>query len=185
MNRRGLIHRTALNETPLQLQRISKNMVRSLVVFLLTASAFAPSLAACSCGPGAEAPACSRVGSRSVIFAGRVVFSNDDGSGRFDQGTLIRFTVEEAFQGLPEGTTEVWIDPSSYTSCYHNFPVGGRYLMFASGPLTQRPPSAATKSAWRDSLGRPKPMPPGFDADHPPLIYVTGVAPAPALPTGR
>ena len=58
---------------------------------------------------GIAGPACSLVGSRDVVFTGRLACSNDNGSGRFDQGTLVRFAVEEVFKGLLADTTEVWM----------------------------------------------------------------------------
>ncbi|HTR37469.1 MAG TPA: carboxypeptidase-like regulatory domain-containing protein [Bryobacteraceae bacterium] len=109
------------------------------------------------------------MGSRDVIFAGRVVYSNDDGSGRFAQGTLVRFAVEEVFKGLPEGTAEVWIDPGSYTSCYAGYKVGERYLVFASRTAQ----GTSAMFITRNRGPQQKPVPPGFDIRNPPDIYIS------------
>src|ERR1035441_6332436 len=80
------------------------NMLRSVVVLIAAVSALIEPAFPCSCGPTAGGPACSLVGSSDVIFTGRVAYSNDNGSGQFAQGTLVRFAVEEVFKGLPAGT---------------------------------------------------------------------------------
>jgi hypothetical protein len=88
------------------------------------------------------AAACAYVSSAAVVFVGKVVFTNDDQSGTFVQKTLVRFEVEEAFKGLPPGADDVWIDPGSFTSCYAEYNVGERWLIFAYNGF--RMPAGAT-----------------------------------------
>lgn len=148
-------------------------MLRSVVVLIAAVSALIEPAFPCSCGPTAGGPACSLVGSSDVIFTGRVAYSNDNGSGQFAQGTLVRFAVEEVFKGLPAGTTEVWIDPGSYTSCYAIYKVGYRYVMFASDPAKGGSASIVAMTVGRNQGQQQKPVPPGFDIRHPPKIYVS------------
>jgi hypothetical protein len=146
-------------------------MFRFAVVLIAGIIVFPHPAFSCSCSPEAEGPACSLVGSRDVIFNGRVLYSNDDGSGRFSQGTLVRFAVEEVFKGLPAGTAEAWIDPGSYTSCYAVYKVGERYLVFAS--KSPRGASASLAAMTGDRARQQKPVPPGFDIRYPPAIYLS------------
>jgi hypothetical protein len=148
-------------------------MVWSSILLIAGIAALVVPVFPCSCSPDASGPACSLIGSRDVIFTGRVDYSNDDGSGTFVQGTLIRFAVEEVFKGLPAGTAEVWIDPGSYTSCYAEYKVGGRYLMFASDRAKGGSLSLISMSTGSAEGKRQKPVPPGFDVEHPPKIYVS------------
>ena len=114
----------------------------------------------CDCNPPADA---SRyIDQASIAFTGKVVFTNDDGSGKFTQKTLVRFEVEEAFKGLGPETHEVWIDPGSLTSCYAEYHVGERYLVFAYGGTLLR----RDKSSPKD-----KPLPRGLDPKNPPKVY--------------
>ena len=62
----------------------------------------------------------------------------------------MKFSVEEAFKGLPPNTTEVWVDPGSFTSCYAEYTVGRRLLVFAYGGPAMPP------DYWRD-VSRPRP----------------------------
>jgi hypothetical protein len=62
---------------------------------------------------------------------GKVVFSNDDGSGTFVRKTLVHFDVEEILKGLDPALVMRWIDPGSLTSSYAEYRRGGRYLVFA------------------------------------------------------
>jgi hypothetical protein len=48
----------------------------------------------CFCGP--PGPASEYVEGASIVFVGKAVFSDDDGSNKFTQKTLVRFQVEEA-----------------------------------------------------------------------------------------
>lgn len=143
----------------------------STSLFLSSYFALAAPAFACSCAPTAHGPACSLAATSDVVFLGRVISSNDDGSGSFGQGTLVRFAIEEAFQGLPDGTRTVWIDPGSYTSCYARYRAGQRYLMFAERPPDRSAAGSEIRATWRDSQRRPKPVPQGFNLAHPPTIY--------------
>jgi hypothetical protein len=123
-------------------------------------------LTACECRLD---PACSYVGRSDVIFLGKVAYSNDNGYGTFAQATLIRFEVEEAFKGLAPDVREVWVDPGSFTSCYATYPVGKRYLVFASSKLDFHNLVIMTVVNGPRGL---KPPPPGFDPSHPPAVYL-------------
>jgi hypothetical protein len=94
----------------------------------VVALAVPPLMWPCDCGP--PKPACAYLAA-DAIFLGRVSFTNDDGSGRFTQATLVRFDVEEHFKGIAADVRQVWVDPGSFTSCYENYKLGGRYLVFA------------------------------------------------------
>ena len=83
----------------------------------------------CSCA--GDAPVCERFPKAPVVFTGKVLWGNDDGSGKFTQATLYRVRVEEVFRGLGTEEREVLIDPGSYTSCYREYRVGESYLFFA------------------------------------------------------
>jgi len=124
-------------------------------------------MVACSCR--APRPTCSYLES-DIAFLGRVSFTNDDGSGTFVQDTLVRFDVEEIFQGLSTGTRQVWIDPGSFTSCYEEYQLGRRYLVFGS-KSARMPSGTAAMSAARRRVEK-KPAPPGFDLVHPPTVYL-------------
>jgi hypothetical protein len=90
-------------------------MKRELGSLVLLAIGLPISGRSCDCrGPK---PACAYVDA-DAIFLGRVSFTNDDGSGRFTQATLVRFDVEEIFKGVPTGVRQLWVDPGSFTSCY-------------------------------------------------------------------
>ena len=118
---------------------------------------------ACECGP--PAPACAYISVAPVVFVGTPAFSNDDGSGTFLQQTLYKFMVEEIFKGLPEGTKEVWIDPGSFTSCYAEYKLGVKLLVFASEGKVL-PTNTAAMTVAKPS-GKQKPLPPGFDPQTP------------------
>jgi hypothetical protein len=63
----------------------------------------------CECGPPGHA---SRyIKEASIVFVGKVVFTDDDGSGKFIQKTLVHFEVERAFKGLGPEMHDVWVDP--------------------------------------------------------------------------
>jgi hypothetical protein len=112
----------------------------------------------CSCAP--PRPACAYFGA-DAIFTGRVAFTNDDGSGKFTQATLVRFEVEESFKGLAPGTKVAWADPGSFSSCYQAYRVGERWLIFAR--------RSGMSITGRQYGG--KPVPPDIDPAHPPEIY--------------
>jgi hypothetical protein len=123
----------------------------------------------CSCGP--PGPASEYVEGASVVFVGKAVFSNDDGSNKFTQKTLVRFQVEEAYKGLGQEVHDVWVDPGSFTSCYATYRVGDRYLVFGYNRASS-PRDTMSISVARDrGQSKPKPVPPGFDLKNPPKVY--------------
>ncbi len=83
-----------------------------------------------SCDCGYLKPACAYVGA-DAIFLGRVSFTNDDGSGRLNRVTRVRFDVEERFKGVATEVHQVWVDPGSFSDCYQRYDPGKRYLIFA------------------------------------------------------
>src|ERR1051326_4874205 len=105
--------------------------------------------------------ACAFVKGATVAFLGKVVFTNHEESGSWTQSTLIHFEVEEAFKGLAPGTRSVWIDPGSFTSCYAEYELGQRYLVFARSGFAM-PQGVPMMSVFRDR-SKLKPIPPGFD----------------------
>ena len=128
-----------------------------LPVFL--AHIFLYSASACDCGP--PSPACAYVGRASIVFAGTVKSTDHDSTMGLRQRTFVKFAVEEAFQGLPPGTHEIWLDPGSFTSCYAEYNVGQRLLVFGYGGV-RMPPDTATMSIVPGQL-KPKPLPEGMD----------------------
>lgn len=121
---------------------------------------------ACECG--APGHASKYVKNASVVFVGRVAFTNDDGTGTFRQKTLIGFEVQEAYKGVPSGVHDVWIDPGSCTTCYAEYRVGHRYLVFGYGGAVMPTDSAAMSTSEQC---RSKPLPPQIDREHLPTIY--------------
>jgi hypothetical protein len=99
---------------------------------LLLVAAGVPPGWACSCVPYRPAKACQLVDSTLVIFRGRVIDHNDPRTGRMDAGpVLYRFRVLEALKRLAADTTEVFLDPLSFTSCATSFQEGVEYLVYA------------------------------------------------------
>lgn len=138
--------------------KLIKAVFISICVLVLALTSFA-----CECG--APGPACSYVSAVPVIFTGTPVYTNDDGSGTFLQQTLYKFRVDEIFKGLPEGTKVVWVDPGSYTSCYADYRLGVKLLVFASeGRLFPVDTAAMTVAKPAD---KKKPLPPGFNSKTP------------------
>jgi hypothetical protein len=136
-------------------------LMRSLYIAALGILLFRPlPVFACSCGPAA--PACAYVNLASAVFVGKVIFTNDDGSGTFLQKTLVHFEVEESFKGLSPVTHEVWIDPGSFSSCYAEYHVGERLLVFAYGGAVMPPDTPAVTLGTGKSV-KSKPLPPGID----------------------
>ena len=122
---------------------------------------------ACECGPAG--PASQYVKQASLVFVGKVVFTNDDGSGQFIQHTLVHFEVEESFKGLDASVHDVWIDPGSWSSCYCEYKVGERYLVFAYGG-SELPKDTAAMSTANGGC-RTKTLPAGIDPKNPPKVY--------------
>ncbi len=141
---------------------MSRNLSYLFVFFLGTSQA----LRSCDCGP--PKPACAYLGA-DAIFLGKVSFTNDDGSGRFTQATLVRFDVEESFKGVASSIRQIWVDPGSFTSCYEEYAAGQRYLVFAY--RSQALNDSAAMSIMRNGQGRNKPLPDGFDISKPPTVY--------------
>ena len=123
----------------------------------------------CFCGP--PGPASEYVERASVVFVGKAVFSDDDGSGKFTQKTLVRFQVEESYKGLGPEVHDVWVDPGSFTSCYALYRVGDRYLVFGHDIATSPPDTLSISVAHDRRQGKAKPVPPGFDQKNPPKVY--------------
>lgn len=140
-----------------------RKMQLELAVAFAFVVTFNPAGFACECG--GPSPACAYISVAPVVFVGTPIYSNDDGSGTFIQQTLYKFTVDEIFKGLTEGTKAVWIDPGSYTSCYADYEIGTRLLVFASeGKLVPVDTAAMTVAK---PTAKQKPLPPGFDPKMP------------------
>ena len=152
-----------------------------LIIFFWAVWAVA---AAWPCDCRAPKPACAYLGA-DAIFLGRVSFTNDDGSGTFTQATLVRFDIQEAFKGIAPGTKQVWVDPGSFTSCYEEYRLGARYLIFAQCK-SRIPADSAAMSVATGAANRTKPLPPGIDPARPPIIYwapeCSGSRPADGFP---
>jgi len=130
--------------------------------------AIAEPVFACECGrPG---PACAYVNSASAVFVGKVVFTDDDGTGTITQKTSVHFEIEESFKGIGAGVHEAWIDPGSYTSCYEEYHVGERWLLFAYRGGVFPVDSLAMTVDSADGK-KAKPLPPGIDAKNPPVFF--------------
>jgi len=119
---------------------------------------------ACKCGPPAHL---SRyVDTARIVFVGKVLFTNDDSSGTTSQQTFVHFEVDEAFKRLGPETRDVWIDPGSFTSCYAEYRVGERYLVFGSDGAPVRTFNPQKPNA------KPKPVAPGMDPKNPPKAFL-------------
>jgi hypothetical protein len=110
------------------------------------------------------------VGRATVAFVGTVTFTDHDPAMGLRQRTLVRFHIEEAFKGVSLDIRDVWIDPGSFTSCYAEYHVGERLLVFGYGGLAM-PPDAAAMSVAPGKV-KAKPLPEGFDAKIPTLVYL-------------
>jgi hypothetical protein len=121
----------------------------------------------CWCVPGSPS---THVKAASIVFVGKAVFNDDDGSRKFTQKTLVRFEVEEAYKGLGN-VHEVWLDPGSFTSCYQTFHVGDRYLVFANDRGNSPPDTLSITVVPDNGKSKHKPVPPGFDLKNPPKVY--------------
>jgi len=159
------VSRLTVNKEQRRSARLTSACRRCAVLITGAALTFAHPLRACDC---VASPACFHVTWADVIFIGKVTYSNHYESGGWAQRTLIRFEVEETFKGLSTNDHEVWIDPGSFTSCYAEYPIGHRYLVFASSRWGFF--NTAIMSIYKGPLGL-KPPPPGFDLSHPPKVY--------------
>jgi hypothetical protein len=119
--------------------------------------------ASLGCWCGLPGPASGYVNDASVVFVGKVLFNDDDGSGKFTQKTLVRFAVEESYKGLGPDIHDVWVDPGSFTSCYAAYPVGNRYLVFAHDRNAAPRDTLSITVVPTTTQSKPKPVPPGFD----------------------
>jgi hypothetical protein len=97
------------------------------------------------------------------------LFTDDDGSGKFTQKTLVHFAVEEGFKGIQPGVHDVWVDPGSCTSCYAEYHPGERFLLFGYGGRLL-PPDSQTVSVANEGC-KSKLLPAEIDPNHPPKIY--------------
>jgi hypothetical protein len=147
----------------------SLSMKRLCVGLLLFLSAGVVRAFGCSCGP--PGPASEYVERASVVLMGKVVFDDDNGSGKFTQKTLVRFQVEESYKGLGPEVHDVWVDPGSFTSCYALYRVGDRYLVFGYDVGTSPPDTMSISVAHDTGQSKGKPVPPGFDPKNPPKVY--------------
>src|ERR1700721_1267293 len=124
--------------------------------FLLIAAS--PSL---GCWCRLSGPASDYVKGATVVFVGKVAFTDDDGSGKFTQKTLVRFEVEESYKGLGPETHDVWVDPGSFTSCFATYPVGNRYLVLAQDRSAPPPDTMSITAVPTTKESKPNPVPPG------------------------
>jgi hypothetical protein len=108
-------------------------MVRKVALSLFVAVLLTdvPRAVACSCGP--PPPMCQRIDAVKVAFVGTPTETNENGDGFIKQGVWYRFRVEQVFKGLPQGTSEVVVDPASGTSCQTGFSLGKQYLVTSYG----------------------------------------------------
>jgi hypothetical protein len=141
-----------------------------LLSALVTILGFSPAnISACSCrGP---APACAYVSRAAVVFIGKVAFTDHDPARGIRQQTFVRFAVEEAFKGLSPDVREVWIDPGSFTSCYAEYSIGQRLLVFAYGGARMMPPDTPMMSVI-SGQSKPKPLPAGVNPTERPVVYL-------------
>jgi hypothetical protein len=96
----------------------------------------------------------------------------------------VRFDIEERFKGVASELHQIWVDPGSFTSCYEDYRMGERYLIFATR-RAESPNDTVAMTVMRNGDGQSKPVPPGFDlANHPPVYYVPN-APVLALRSTR
>lgn len=142
-------------------------MIRSVFFAVLVVVSEFPA-PACDCGsPG---PACAYVSRAAAVFIGTVAFSDHDPALGLRQRTFVRFKVEESFKGLSQAVSEVWVDPGSFTSCYAEYNVGERLLVFAYGGGRSMPPDTAMMSVVPGQL-KSKALPAGINQDNPPIVY--------------
>ena len=123
---------------------------------------------ACDCGP--SGPACAYATRAAAVFVGTVAFSDHDPALGLRQRTLVKFNVEEAFKGLPSKVRELWIDPGSFTSCYAEYSVGERLLVFAYGGGRTMPPDTSVMSIISGQV-KGKSLPAGFNREKPPVVF--------------
>jgi hypothetical protein len=141
--------------------------MRSIVCrSLLALTVGAASLWPCDCG---LLPVCAYRGA-DIIFLGRVTFTNHDYSVGLNHSTLVRFEVEESLRGVAAGVHEIWVDPGSFTSCYQEYRLENRYLIFGTRSPAF-PEQTAAMTVNPGATGPRKPVPRGIDPSSPPPIY--------------
>jgi Carboxypeptidase regulatory-like domain len=114
---------------------------------------------ACVCVSYEPIKTCQIYQSAPVIFRGRVIDHNDNGSGHFTQMTLYRFKVLEAFKGLSPEVKELFINPGSGTDGYRTFASDRDYLIYTGSAYPTPPPAADFLIA----MERTKPKPPAWN----------------------
>jgi hypothetical protein len=113
----------------------------------------------CDCAPR---PIARDAEAASIVFVGRVVFTDEDETGSVQQKTLVHFQIEESFKGLAPEIHDVWVDPGSFTDCYAKYSLGVRYIVFAY---------AGTSHHYNGNEGSSKQLPAGVDRNNPPYVY--------------
>jgi hypothetical protein len=63
----------------------------------------------------------------------------------------------------------MWVDPGSFTSCYAEYNIGERWLVFGYGGLAM--PSDTSVMSVLPGQAKPKPLPAGIDQKNPPKVY--------------
>jgi hypothetical protein len=81
---------------------------------------------------------------------------------RLRSATLVRFDVQEPFKGIAPGVQQIWVDPGSSLSCYQEYRLGERYLIFAVSKR-QTPNDTAAMTGMRDGEDVVKSHPSRFD----------------------
>lgn len=99
-----------------------------LLAALLFTGVFA---VACECGP--PPPMCQRYERVKVAFLGTPVETNENYDGYIKGNTWYKFTIQEIFKGIPQGTKELLVDPGSGTSCQTEYRLGEQYLVTTYG----------------------------------------------------
>lgn len=118
------------------MKHFSEAKAKWKAAFFVLASIGEPILA-CTCVSYEPVRARERYHDSPVVFRGRVIDHNDDGSSKYAQYTLYRFEVVEAFKGIPTDRKEIFVDPGSQSSCYTTFESGKDTLFFLSNPRDQ------------------------------------------------
>ena len=78
--------------------------------------------------------------------------------------------LSPSFKGLKPDVHDVWIDPGSCTSCYAEYKLGERYLVFAYGGRLLPKDTNAMSTAINGC--KVKPFPSAFDLNNPPKVYL-------------
>jgi hypothetical protein len=147
----------------LRVLRLSRSPLRVVLVLVLVCSGYS---FGCECRISGSVS--KYLKAADVVFLGKVIFTDDDGSGKFTQQTYVHFSIEESFKGISPEVRDVWADPGSFTSCYAEYRIGERYLVFAyHGKKMPVDTSMETATVTTNR----KPLPAGIDRANPPLVY--------------